>query len=145
MTDDLEALKVGVILGHADERRRERAERERERNALRHCRHRHPHPERVPHNDADHHAERDPLVIDDLVVDERTRDGEQHPHGCLLHAAAGLVRTREAAESEDEEDRRADIRDLDEQRSHLSASDIGHRRRDIDGIMRPGPSRGARP
>ena len=100
------AAIVGVVLGDADERRRERAERERERDSLRHRRHRHPLAHRIADDDAEDEAAGDPAIVDDRVVQQRADDGEQHADRRLLHAAPRLVGAREAAQPEDEQDRR---------------------------------------
>ena len=70
--------------------------------------------------DAEHEPADDPAVVDDRVVEQRADDGEQHADRGLLHAAPRLVGAREAAQSEDEQDRRDEVAAFDEDVAHAA-------------------------
>ena len=96
-----------IVLADADQRRRQRAEHVRERDALRHRRHRHELAERVADDVPMHEARDDPRVGEDLLVQQRADDGQQHAQRGELHAAPRLVRLGQAAQAEDEQHGRA--------------------------------------
>ena len=81
----------GVELGDADQRRREAAERVRERDSLGHLGHRDPDRDRGADDRADDEPGDDPLVADDLVVEERRDDGDEHADLAEDDAAARVL------------------------------------------------------
>jgi hypothetical protein len=123
----LGAVAEPQVLGDPDERRRDGAEHVRDGDPLGHRRHRDPDAERVPDHRAEREPGEDPLVAQDLVVEERPHDREEHPERGELHAAPGAVGDGEAPEPEDEQDRRREVGGLDEDRPP------GHRRRSAEG------------
>ena len=118
---------LGVELRDADERGRERAEGQRQRDSLRHRGHRHPHAHRVADDDADHQSGDDPPVVDDRVVEQRAGDGEQHAERRHLHSAPCPVGARETAQSQNEQDRRNEVADLNESVAHVREAGRGKR------------------
>ena len=53
---------------------------------------------------AEHETAGDPAVVEDLVVDQRAADGEQHADRGVLHPSSRGVRLRQAPQAEDEEE-----------------------------------------
>src|ERR1019366_4133366 len=104
-----------AVFHDSDERRRDRAERVRERDELRHRGHLDLHRHRVSDHADDDESDEDPLIREDVRVQQRADDGKQHAHRRLLHAEPGLRGLRERTQSEDEQDRCREIRGLDDQ------------------------------
>src|ERR1019366_3243537 len=104
-----------TVFHDSHQRRRDRAERVRERDELRHRGHLDLHRHRVADHAADDESDEDPLIREDVRVQQCADDGEQHAHRRLLHAEPGLRGLRERTQAEDEQDRCCEIRCLDDQ------------------------------
>ena len=87
-----ERRAVLVIFHDADERRGERAESMRERGPLRHARSSAPSRASPPIEPAEQQAGDDPVVADDLVVQQRADDRHQHAELGQVHPAPRRVR-----------------------------------------------------
>src|SRR5207248_11052658 len=103
---------VAQVVGDADQRGGEGAEGVGKGGALGDRRNRDPDRHRSSDGRADDEADRDPAVIDDLVVDQRADDGEEHADLGEEHSAARGLRMAQAPEPEDEEDRRGEVEKL---------------------------------
>ena len=82
--------RAQVELRRADQRDAERAEGVAQRGPLRHGRHLH-HAQRHADDRAQHQRDGDPLVVDDLVVEQRAADRQEHPQLAGQDAAAAVA------------------------------------------------------
>ena len=94
-SDDVEMDAVRIVLGDADQRRRQAAERVRERDSLGHLGHRDAR-DGGADDRADDEAGDDPVVGDDLLVEERADDGDQHADDADEDAAPRALRASSA-------------------------------------------------
>src|ERR1700722_2377326 len=105
--------RAQVKLGGADQRDAEGAEGVAERGSLGHGGHVH-HAERHADDRAEHQGDGDPLVFDDVVIEQRAGNREEHADFAGADAAAGGGGRAHPHQSEDEEGRGDQIYDFDE-------------------------------
>ena len=94
--------EVGVVLAYPDQSRRQCSEHVGEGDPLGHRRHRNPHAQWVADEGTNDQPNDDPAVADDLGLDQRADDGDQHPDRRQHHPPAGLFRLGQAAKAENE-------------------------------------------
>ena len=110
----LDRRAVPRVFRDADERGGERAESVRERGELRECGHRHALREHAADDSADDEADENPFVRDDLLVQQRADDREQHADLREVHPAARGVGMAETFQPDDEKDRGEEVAEFDE-------------------------------
>ena len=111
-----EAGDVGasqIEFGGADQRDAERAEGVAERRPLRHGGHLHQ-AQRNADDGAEHQRDRDPLVVDDAVVQQRAADGQQHADLAGPDAVPGRARRTHPLQRENEQDAGDQVGDFDD-------------------------------
>ena len=108
-------IALAHVLGDPDEARGQAAEGVRERDTLRHLRHRDPRADGDADSASEGEAAEDPVVTDDVACGASVADdGDEHPELTEEEAAPRGLRTREAPQAQDEEDRRDDVAEAED-------------------------------
>ncbi len=105
--------RAQVEFGGSDQRDAECAEGVAERGSLRHGGHLH-HAERHADDGAEDQCDGDPFVFNNVVIEQRAADGEQHADFAGAHAAAGGGGRAHPLQRHDEERRGDQVDDFDE-------------------------------